>query len=221
MQKERKIIESILDGTGIAINGSKAYDPQVHDERFYSRVLRQGSLGLGESYIDGWWDCERLDQFFDKVLGANLDRRIKYNWSLASKLALNIILNTGRKSKAFEIGRRHYDIGNDLYRAMLDKRLAYTCGYWSGNPPAGELDAAQEAKLELVCRKIGLKHGQRVLDIGSGWGSFIGYAAQKYGASALGITVSKKQKVLADEMYKNLPVQTRLQDYRDVNEKFD
>ena len=218
MKKEREIIESFLDSTGIVINGSNAYDPQVHDERFYSRILRQGSLGLGESYMDGWWDCERLDQFFDKVFGAGVDNRIKYNLNAIFGFVWRSILNAGRKSKAFEVGQKHYDIGNDLYRAMLDKHLTYTCGYWES---ADNLDAAQEAKLDLVCRKIGLRREQRVLDIGSGWGSFISYAAQKYGANVLGVTVSKEQKAIADKSYKNLPVQTYLQDYRDINGKFD
>ncbi|MBI3337303.1 MAG: cyclopropane fatty acyl phospholipid synthase [Candidatus Staskawiczbacteria bacterium] len=233
MKKERQIIESLLEGTGIAINGNNPHDPQIHNENFYSRVLKYGSLGLGESYMDGWWDCDKLDQFFHKILIADLDRRIKKNWVLALKLSLNIIFNPGKKSKAFEIGKKHYDIGNDLYRAMLDKRLTYTCGYWSqpqskrgssmkSGKDAKNLNEAQEAKLDLVCRKIGLTRGKKVLDIGSGWGSFIGYAAKKYGADALGITVSKEQKALADKLYKNLPVQTRLQDYRDIiNEKFD
>jgi len=219
MKPEKKIIESLLKYAGITINGNNAYDPQIHNEGFYNRVLRQGSLGLGESYMDGWWDCENLDRFFHKVLTAKLDRKIKKNWGVLFKIAWNFVLNPGRKSKAFEIGEKHYDIGNDLYRAMLDQRLTYTCGYWKD---AKNLDEAQEAKLDLVCKKIGLKRGQRVLDIGSGWGSFIGYAAEKYGVSAFGVTVSKEQKELADKLYKNFPAETRLQDYRDiVNEKFD
>ncbi len=222
MREEEEIIELLFKDAGITVNGNNTYDPQIHNENFYSRVLRQGSLGLGESYVDGWWDCEKLDQFFHRILAADLDKRIRSNWNLLFRLAWSYILNPGRKSRAFEIGERHYDIGNDLYRAMLDKRLTYTCGYW--NPPAGgaqNLNDAQEAKLDLVCRKLGLKPGQRVLDIGSGWGSFMGYAAEKYGANATGITVSKEQKALADELYGNLPVETRLQDYRDVSGKFD
>ena len=218
MKKEKKIIENLLVGTGITINGSNAYDPQIHNENFYSRVLRQGSLGLGESYMDGWWDCEKLDQFFHKFLVAELDNRVKKNWGILFKIAWNFVLNPGKKSQAFVIGERHYDLGNDLYRAMFDNRLTYTCGYWKD---AKDLNEAQEAKLDLVCRKIGLKPGQKILDIGSGWGSFIGYAAERYGVSALGVTVSKEQKELADKLYKNLPVETRLQDYRDINEKFD
>lgn len=218
MKRDKKFIESLLAGTGIKINGSNPYDPQIHNENFYSRVLRQGSLGLGESYMADWWDCEDLDQFFYKIFTDDIERKIRSNWSLMSKVAVHMVFNMGRKSKAFEIGKRHYDVGNDLYRFMLDKRLTYTCGYWKN---ASNLDEAQEAKLDLVCKKIGLKGGQKILDIGSGWGSFIGYAAEKYGISALGITVSQEQKKLADKLYKYLPVETRLQDYRDLDEKFD
>jgi len=240
MRNEKNIVESLLSSTGITINGNNPCDPQVHNEKFYGRVLRQGSLGLGESYMDGWWDCERLDQFFHKILSADLDRRVKDDFGMALKIALNFILNAGRKSKAFEIGQKHYDIGNDLYKVMLDKRLVYTCGYWNPStvrpPPlagsrlkAGQahgsgsmtLDEAQEAKLDLTCKKIGLKAGQRILDIGCGWGSFVAFAAEKYKVTALGITVSKEQKELADKLYKDLPVEIRLQDYRNINEKFD
>ena len=218
VKKEKQAIESLLAGAGITVDGSNPYDPQIHNEDFYGRVLRQGSLGLGESYMNGWWDCDKLDEFFHKVLEADIGQQVEGNLNILFGAAWNYILNTGRKSKAFEIGKHHYDIGNDLYRVMLDKRLTYTCGYWKN---AKDLNEAQEAKLDLVCRKIGLKRGQSVLDIGSGWGSFIGYAAEKYGASAVGLTVSKEQKELANELYNNLPVETRLQDYRDINEKFD
>lgn len=222
MNGARHVVESLLKGAGITINGTNPYDLHIHHEYFYARVLQYGSLGLGESYIDGWWDCEKLDQFFDNILTADLENKIKNNLGMTLKTAFSVALNAGRKSKAFEVGKKHYDIGNDLYRAMLDKRLTYTCGYW--NPPtsgAKNLDEAQEAKLDLVCKKLGLKGGERILDIGSGWGSFMGYAAEKYGVSAVGVTVSKEQKKLADELYKHLPVETRLQDYRDINETYD
>ena len=159
-----------------------------------------------------------LINFFYKVLSANLDEKIKADWKLVLKLILNYFLNSGRKSKVFEVGERHYDIGNDLYKAMLDKRMVYTCGYWKD---AKNLDEAQEAKFDLVCKKIGLKSGQTILDIGSGWGSFMGYAAEKYGAVTTGVTISKEQKALADNKYANLPVNTKLQDYRDIKEQFD
>lgn len=218
MKREKQIIESLLSDADITINGNKPWDPQIHNGDFYNRVLQQGSIGLGESYMDGWWDCKNLDQFFHKVLTAELDNKISKNLSLILKIGWNLALNPGRKSKAFVVGEKHYDIGNDLYRTMLDKRLTYTCGYWKD---AKNLNEAQEAKLDLVCQKIMLKPGQKVLDIGSGWGSFISYAAEKYNANALGVTVSKEQKELTDKLYKKLTVKTQLQDYRDINEKFD
>ena len=210
MRTEKEIAQSLLDSAGITINGSRDFDIQVHNEDLYKRVIRHGALGLGESYMDGWWDCKNLDQFFYKVLVLDLDRQLMKNWDVIARGALNYILNAGSKSKAFKIGERHYDIGNDLYRAMLDKRLVYTCGYWKN---AKNLDQAQEAKLDLVCKKIGLKKGQTVLDIGSGWGSFIKFAT--------GVTVSAEQKKLADELCKGLPAQTILEDYRDINQKYD
>ena len=114
--------------------------------------------------------------------------------------------------------KHHYDIGNDLYKAMLDKRMVYTCAYWD---ETRSLDEAQEVKLEMVCRKLGLQQGQRILDIGCGWGSFARYAAENYGANVVGITISKEQVELGMRLCSGLPVQIRLQDYRDLNEKFD
>ena len=221
MNKEKEVVVSLLKDIGIIVNGDKPYDIQVHNDKLYSRVLSQGSLGLGESYMDGWWDCENLDQFFTIALQADLQKKIRGNWRILIKflwICVTNFFNASRLKKAFDIGEKHYDIGNDLYRLMLDKRLTYTCGYWR---EAKNLDEAEEAKLDLICRKVGLKAGQTVLDIGSGWGSFIGFVAEKYGAKAVGITVSKEQKVLADSIYKNNLVETRIMDYRDLNEKFD
>src|SRR5260221_439476 len=218
MNREKAIIADLLDKAGITLNGSNPYDPQIHNEDFYLRVVGQGSLGLGEAYMDEWWTCAELDEFFRRVLAAGLDEEVRQDWKTMLNIGLSHVVNSGRKSRAFKIGEHHYDIGNDLYRAMLDKRLTYTCGYWPG---ANNLDEAQEAKLDLVCRKIGLEKGDRILDIGSGWGSFMGYAAEEYGAVATGVTVSKEQKSLADELHSDLLVETRLQDYRDIDDQFD
>ncbi len=210
-------VREILAIAGITLNGSRSWDVRVHDERFYQRVLADGSLGLGEAYMDGWWDCKKLDEFFCHILRADLAYKIKPLGMLFSVLKSKMF-NLQRKSKAFVIGEKHYDIGNDLYKNMLDKRMAYTCGYWKN---AKSLDAAQEAKLDLVCKKLGLRAGDRVLDIGCGWGSFAKYAAEKYKARVVGITVSKEQVKLGRQLCKGLPVEIRLQDYRDVDEKFD
>ncbi len=201
----------------IKINGDRPWDIQVKNEKFYDRLVSQGSIGLGESYMDGWWDVEKLDEFFERALRNNLDRKVKRNFTTLAVYLRAKIFNL-QKSDAFHIGEAHYDIGNDLYGVMLDKHLTYTCGYWKD---AKNLDEAQEAKLDLVCKKIGLKKGDKVLDIGSGWGSFIKFAAERYGAICVGLTISKEQADYANNTRGNLPIETRLQDYRDINEKFD
>lgn len=213
----KKMVESLLEGTGIKVNGHNPWDIRVHDSRFYKRVLTNGSLGLGESYMDGWWDSEKLDDFFFKIMSSGIEDKAK-NWRLIPYVLRAVITNVGHKSKAFNIGEKHYDIGNGLYKNMLDKRMAYTCGYWK---EANNLEEAQEAKLDLVCRKLGFRSGQTVLDIGCGWGSFARYAAEKYGVSVVGVTVSKEQAELGRKNCKGLPVDIRLQDYRDVKEEFD
>ncbi len=171
--------------------------------------------------MEGWWEAKELDQFFTKVLSAHLDEEVRANPAMLFMIAKAVVFNMQSSSRAFKVGEVHYDLGNDLYEAMLDKRMTYTCGYWSGSPPARDLDEAEEAKLELVCKKIGLKAGDRVLDIGCGWGSFAKYAAEKYGARVVGITIAREQVALAQERCEGLPVEIRLQDYREVNEKFD
>ena len=214
-------LQEILDSADVKINGNRPWDIQIHNENFYARILSGGSLALGESYMDGWWDCKELDQFFYKILKANLREKVKGIKYLILAVIKAKAMNLQNKSRAFDIGKKHYDVGNTLYKYMLDKRLNYTCGYWESG--AKNLDKAQEAKLDLVCRKIGLKPGMRILDIGCGWGSFLKYAAEKYKIKGLGITVSKEQIELGNELCKGLDIELKLQDYRDIkdNKGFD
>ena len=216
--KFEKTLRDILSLTDIKINGSNPWDIQVHNKKFYKRVLSEAELGMGESYMDGWWDCEKLDELAFRIIRANLDEKVKRNLSILFGLFLARLTNLQTTKKAFIIGERHYDLGNDLFQNMLDKRMNYSCAYWKD---AGSLDEAQENKLELICKKLYLKPGMRVLDIGCGWGAFGKYAAEKYDVSTVGITVSKEQVALGKELCKGLPVEFRLQDYRAVNEKFD
>jgi cyclopropane-fatty-acyl-phospholipid synthase len=214
----REWAEKLLAHADIQINGSRPWDIQVHNDLFFNRVARQGSLGLGESYMDGWWDVKNLDQFFYKILSAHLDKKIGFSWTLITTFLKSFLFNLQTKSRAYTVGEHHYNIGNDLYIAMLDKRLTYTCGYWKN---VDTLDEAQEAKLDLACRKIGLKKDDRVLDIGCGWGSFLKFAAEKYGTRGTGVTVANEQVTLARELCKNLPIDIKLQDYRAIDEQFD
>ena len=215
--RHRRKIERLLDGTDVHINGSRPWDINVKDERFFRRVLTQGSLGLGDSYMDGWWECDEIDEMLSRVISSGLERKI-----IARVLAFDVVeaalVNLQSRSRAWIVGKRHYDIGNDLYLRMLDKRLVYSCGYWK---EARTLDEAQEAKLDLVARKLGLKPGMRVLDIGCGWGGAARFMAERYGCEIVGITVSESQADYARELCDGLPVEIRLQDYRQLDEKFD
>jgi cyclopropane-fatty-acyl-phospholipid synthase len=221
MSSQKQFAEELLAHADIQIQGDRPWDLQIHNEAVFKRVLTVGTLALGESYMDGWWDSKELDQFFYKIITGKLEDKVKLNVTSGKMLAgalFSKLTNKGSRKHSFEIGKAHYDIGNDLFEKMLDKRLVYTCGYWKD---AKNLDEAQEAKLDLVCRKLSLKKGQKILDIGCGWGSFAKFAAEKYGVSVVGVTVSQEQVDLGRKLCEGLPIELRLQDYRDVNEKFD
>jgi len=218
MQNAELVLRELLSLADIEVNGSDAWDIQVRDQRFFQRVLQDSSLGLGESYMEGWWDCQAIDELINRVLRANLDEKVKNESRLWFQVARAKLLNRQSKGRAYEVGIRHYDLGNELYQSMLDNRMTYSCGYWKN---AANLDEAQEAKLDLVCKKVGLKPGMKVLDIGCGWGSFAKFAAEKYNVQVTGVTVSKEQLALGLELCKGLSVELRLQDYREVKGKFD
>ncbi|BAL26461.1 cyclopropane fatty acyl phospholipid synthase [Azoarcus sp. KH32C] len=213
-----RLMLEILDAAGIHLNGNRPWDLRLLDDRVPERVFTLGSLGLGEAYLDGHWEAERLDQFFERLLRAHIDQRVR-PLRLAFHALRTRLLNRQSLRRAWKVGEAHYDLGNDFYEAMLDPRMTYTCGYWSGG--AQTLAEAQEAKLDMICRKIGLERGMRVLDIGCGWGSFMGFAAERYGVSCVGVTISREQVEWAQQRYAGLPLEFRLQDYRTVDERFD
>ena len=216
-KKAGEMCREMLARAGITVNGDAPWDLQVHDERLWARVMREGSLGLGDAYVEGWWDSPSLDQLFDRVFRARLDREVTSNWVFVAHVVRARIFNT-QALRPFEIAERHYDIGNDLYEAMLDSSMAYTCGYWRDG---GDLEQAQEAKLELVCRKLGLRQGMRVLELGCGWGSFAFHAARKHGVSVTAYNVSKEQVAWINARKGDLPIDVRLDDYRKATGTYD
>ncbi len=216
--KLKLLIEELLAQAGIAVNGNQPWDIQVHNNQFFERVIKQGSLGLGEAYMENWWSCERIDLFIERVLKANLERHLKTNLRLVLKILYAKLSNRQTKHRARIVGRKHYDLGNKLFELMLDSRLIYSCGYWKN---AADLEQAQLNKLELSCQKLQLAPGMRVLDIGCGFGSFAKYAAQQYGVEVVGVTISQQQYEYAKRNCADFPIEIRLQDYRELNEKFD
>lgn len=212
------LIGELLQTAGITINGNQPWDIQIYNEGVFNRILRYGSLGAGESYMDAWWDCSQLDEFFSRVISTELEKKIRKNKSTLVKFLILRLLNIQNKKHSLEVGKKHYDLGNLLFENMLDKNLNYTCGYWKR---ADNLDQAQIDKMDLVCQKLMLQPGMRVLDIGCGWGALAKYAAENYGVNVVGVTISQQQMEYAKNNCAGLPVEIRFQDYRDINETFD
>jgi cyclopropane-fatty-acyl-phospholipid synthase len=218
------VLRDLAGMADVRFNGDRPWDIQVYDAEVYRRILRRGSLGFGEAYMDGLWDCDRLDVLFTHLLQARVDERLRGKLRLrlilsaVDTLLRNILINRQSRRRAFQVGERHYDTGNSLFEAMLDPTMSYSCGYWAG---AETLEQAQRAKLDLICRKLDLQPGERLLDIGCGWGGLLKHAAENYGVEALGITVSAEQQALALERCRGLPVRIELMDYRDLRGRFD
>jgi cyclopropane-fatty-acyl-phospholipid synthase len=214
-----RVVRELFELADIQIGGTRPGDIRIHDRRFYERLLREASIGLGESYMDDWWETDALDVMIDKIVRADLKEKVKGNWRLRALTVKAALLNLQTKDRASAAIAAHYDIGNDLYTRMLDERMNYSCGYWKGG--ATTLAEAQEAKLDLICKKLGLAPGMSVLDIGCGWGGFAGFAAERYGCTIVGVTLSKAQLALGSQKTRHLPVELRLCDYRDVTGTFD
>jgi cyclopropane-fatty-acyl-phospholipid synthase len=214
----KHLVSEKFSSAGIDLSHNNRSGMRVKDPRFYEKVFKLGSLGLGESYMEGWWEADHVDEFIYDILKANLESFNKFSFQQIWHISKYLLFNRQSKSRALEVGKKHYDVGNDLFIKMLDKRMTYSCAYWKN---ASNLDQAQEAKLELICQKLYLKPGMRILDIGCGWGSFAKYAAEKHQAQVVGITISQQQLELAKTLCKGLPITLRFQDYRDVNEQFD
>ncbi len=217
LDAQRRKLDSILAPADIQIDGDRPWDLQVRDDRFFSRVFADGTLGLGEAYMDGWWDCPALDELICRAFRANLNKTFR-PWRLLHHVISAKLRNLESRGRSLNIGRQHYNTGNDLFRAMLDDRMIYSCGYWAR---ADNLADAQEHKLDLVARKLQIKPGMRVLDIGCGWGGAARYFAKRYGVAVVGITIADEQLDLGKRACDGLPVELRLQDYRDLDETFD
>ncbi|KQN53559.1 cyclopropane fatty acyl phospholipid synthase [Erwinia sp. E602] len=213
-----RIVHEMLSQADVAINGSRPWDIQVSHPGFFKRVLQEGSLGLGESYMDGWWQCERIDQFIQRILQAHIDQQIPHRFKDTLRVLVARLTNLQSRKRAWIVGKEHYDLGNDLFSLMLDPYMQYSCGYWK---EATTLEQAQEAKLRMICEKLQLAPGMSLLDIGCGWGGLAEFAARHYGVSVYGVTISAEQQKMAQQRCDGLDVTILLQDYRDLDRQFD
>jgi cyclopropane-fatty-acyl-phospholipid synthase len=211
-------MERLLAEADVTINGSRPWDLQIHSDEFWTRLYAQGTLGLGEAYMDGLWDVTDLAEFFNKVLRSRVPYGVRVTPNLLWQVAQAKLLNMQDIARSKRVAEIHYS-QTKAYQASLDSRMTGSCGYWPDG--VNNLDEAQEAKLDLVCRKIGLKPGQLVWDIGCGWGAFMGFAAERYGARCVGVTVSPDQAAYGRERYKGLPIEFQVRDYREFDGKTD
>jgi cyclopropane-fatty-acyl-phospholipid synthase len=215
----RSHVEALLGAADVRTDGRRPWDIHVHRERFFRRVALQGDLGFGESYMDGDWSAERLDEVACRLFAAGVDRKTPGLVDVVNAMLARVVSRQSRLRVRRHVAP-HYDLGNDLFEAMLDsEHMVYTCAYWRGG--ARTLEEAQAAKLDLICRKLGLERNMRVLDVGCGWGGWARFAAANYRVSVVGITLSREQAALGAERAKGLPVELRVLDYRDVKGQFD
>lgn len=214
----RERVASVLAACDVQLDGNRPFDIRINDPEAVKRMARQGSLGFGESYMDGQWDCDRLDMLVERLQHGAARRRATHSAPYRRLMRLSHLINLQSKARSWVVGERHYDVGNDLYERMLDSYMNYSCGYWEH---AQSLEQAQQHKMELICRKLGLEPGMKVLDIGCGWGGMARYAAENYGVEVTGITISRAQRDWARSRLAGLSVEVRLQDYRDLAGQFD
>ena len=218
MASARTFVEDLLKKADIQIGGTRPQDITVHDERLFNRVIRYGTLGLGEAYMDGWWDANALDETVYRFVKVGGEKRVAKTFLRLLRSLRSRIFNIQNKIGARKVATQHYDLDNDLYMSFLDPYNQYTCGYFKGTD---NLNVAQEQKLELICQKLQLKKSDRVLDIGCGWGGFAKWAAERYGCHITGISISDEQIKFAKEFTKGLPVEIVKSDYRDIVGTYD
>jgi cyclopropane-fatty-acyl-phospholipid synthase len=217
MSQAPALIRALTDRADVGFQGERPWDLQVHNPRLYGDLLNRGSLALGEGYVNGDWDCGALDVLFTRLLSQPACRQVAMGsqplarlLGQAQQLAERWV-NWQSRSRAHMVGQHHYDIDDRVYGAMLDSRRLYSCGYWQD---AADLETAQLHKLQRICQKLELSPGQRLLDIGCGWGGLAVHAARHHGVEVVGITVSAQQASYCRDHSGELPIEVLLCDYR-------
>ena len=211
LMNSKNTLIQLFQAADIKFDGNRPWDPQIHNDDFYHKVLAQGSLGLGESYMQGDWDCDEIDTFVSKAVRLDLRKQITNSASNLKAVAVAHLLNLQSQSRSKKVAREHYDLSNTVYQNMLGKTMAYTCGYWK---EVTTLDEAQYAKYDLICRKLNLQAEDKVLEMGCGWGGFAHYANKHYGCHVTAVNISERQVQYATEHYGSETVQFHLCDYR-------
>ncbi|WP_038038489.1 cyclopropane fatty acyl phospholipid synthase [Thioalkalivibrio sp. AKL10] len=211
----RQQVTQLLRSADVEVGGERPWDVQVHDERLYRRILAEGSLGAGEAYMESWWDTERLDELFFRILQASLDDKVRTP-SVLGQVLLSWLGNEQSRRRSRRVAEQHYDLSNRLYEAMLGPTMQYTCAYYGPDGADATLDAAQRAKLDLIARKLHLEPGMRVLELGGGFGELARYLAAEHSCEVDSYNISSQQVEYARGLCEGLPVDVRQQDYREA-----
>lgn len=212
-----KTINNKLEQAGITVNGEQPWDIQVHDRRWYKRVLLDKNLGMGESYMEGWWDCDRIDEMTHRLLRSGIENEINSDLRYRIHYLPGFILNLQSKARSRMIAERHYDLDYKLFASFLDPYHQYSCGFFD---QTDDLDEAQQRKLALIAGKLNLAPEDHLLDIGCGWGGLAQYAAQQHGCDVTAVNISTEQLHVARQRCQGLPVQFQECDYRDIKGQF-
>ncbi len=214
----KNTLQKFLNLADVQINGSRPWDIQIKNESVYEKFFSGGSVALGETYMQGLWDCQSLDALFYKILKAKLNKKVSFSLKEKMLILKARLFNLQTRKGSLRVAKQHYDLPSDFYMSFLDPYNQYTCGYFKNTT---KLNQAQENKLNLICKKLYLNSHDKVLDIGCGWGGFAKFAAKKYGCSVTGITISKEQAKYAKKFTQGLPVKIEIKDYRDLKGSFD
>jgi cyclopropane-fatty-acyl-phospholipid synthase len=210
------LLQKALDKAGITINGNRPHDVRINNPRAWIRIFFEGTLGTGESYEDGDWDCDDISELTNILLTAGANRG--HTGLTGTLLALAGTFQNQQTVRKSRRVAKHYNLSPEFYKRVLGDELVYTCGYWKD---AATLAEAQRNKLTLVSEKIHLEPGHEVLDVGCGWGSYAEHAVRCYGSKVTGITIAKEQAYYARKRCEGLPARFEIEDYRDHHGTYD
>jgi cyclopropane-fatty-acyl-phospholipid synthase len=209
----KKFSHRVLSRAGITVNGCHAWDIQVHDEQFFDCLYRSASEGLGDSYVQGFWDSDDLTETLGRFIA------IGGRSALKGPIAHNMQTTESEQKKSLEVVDSHYESKNGLYSNMLDPYMQYSCALWDDD--THNLQEAQIKKMRLIGQKLELQPGDHVLDIGCGWGGLPKFLSETFGCRVTGINLAEHHIDYANQRMAHNKVKVIKQDYRDLTEKYD